>query len=168
MSKSWKKIIEAAIELRHMLHRIPESAWSEHKTAGAIRGELTRANIPWRMCAETGTVAVIAADASGRSVALRAEIDALPIQEHGSVVWASETPGCMHACGHDGHTATLFAAALWLKQQETHLQKPVTLIFQPAEEGGHGARRMIEEGVLENVEAVYGWHNWPAAPFGRA
>lgn len=168
MTKSWKQIIDAAVGLRQELHRIPELNWSEVQTSARIRRELTRAGISWRTSARTGTVAVLAKGASGRSVALRADIDALPIEEETGVVWASETHGCMHACGHDGHTATLIAVAFWLKQQEKHLPGPVTLIFQPAEEGGHGARCMIEDGAIDGVEAIYGWHNWPALPFGQA
>jgi amidohydrolase len=74
----------------------------------------------------------------------------------------------MHACGHDGHAATLFAAAAWLKNHEDRLPGPVSLLFQPAEEGGHGAKRMIEDGALEGVDAIFGWHNWPAIPYGKA
>jgi amidohydrolase len=168
MKKTWKQIIDAAIGLRHNLHRIPELSWSEKQTAERIRKELTETKIPWRVCAETGTVAVLAKDAPGRSIALRADIDALAITEDSNVAWASKTKGCMHACGHDGHTATLMAAAHWLKQQEGHLPGSVTLIFQPAEEGGHGARRMIEDGAIDGIQAIYGWHNWPAIGFGQA
>src|SRR5699024_10160532 len=84
------------------------------------------------------------------------------------VEWSSRTEGRMHACGHDGHTATLMAAARWLKAHEDRLPGPVTLLFQPAEEGGHGAKAMIDDGALEGVEAIFGWHNWPAIPFGKA
>lgn len=73
----------------------------------------------------------------------------------------------MHACGHDGHTATLIAAAIWLKQYEAMLPGPVTCVFQPAEEGGHGAREMIKDGALRGVDCIYGWHNWPAIGFGK-
>lgn len=168
MKKTWKQIIDAAIGLRRELHRMPELTWSEVQTSERIRKELTEADISWRACAETGTVAVLAKDAPGRSIALRADIDALAIAEDSKAAWASEIEGCMHACGHDGHTATLMAATLWLKQQEARLPGPVILIFQPAEEGGHGARRMIEDGAIDGIDAIYGWHNWPAIEFGRA
>jgi len=166
--KSMESIIDAVTRLRHDLHRAPELTWSEAKTARRIRDELTRADIAWRVCAKTGTKAVLAKEASGRSIALRADMDALPIEEKSGKAWASEINGCMHACGHDGHMATLMATALWLKQQESRLPGPVTLIFQPAEEGGHGARRMIEAGALDGVDAIYGWHNWPGIPLGQA
>lgn len=160
--------MQAAVALRHDLHRQPELSWQEKATAERIRDELTRLDIPWRACAGTGTVASLGADATGRHVALRADIDALPIVEATGADWASEAAGCMHACGHDGHAATLFAAGAWLKKHESLLPGPVTLLFQPAEEGGHGAKKMIEDGALEAVDAIFGWHNWPAIPYGRA
>lgn len=162
------EIINAATALRHNLHRRPELTWKEFETAKTIRAELERAGIPWRVCAETGTVGVLAANAPGPHIALRADIDALPMSEATGAAWASEIPGCMHACGHDGHIAGLFATAWWLKQREADLPGPVSLIFQPAEEGGHGAKRMIEDGALDGVDMIFGWHNWPAIPFGKA
>jgi amidohydrolase len=168
MPERWNDMVEGAVTLRRELHRRPELAWMETETADTVRTELSKAGIPWRKCAGTGTVASLAPDATGRHVALRADIDAMPIHEATEVPWASEYDGHMHACGHDGHTATLFAAAWWLKRYEDELPGPVTLLFQPAEEGGHGALRMIEDGALEGVEAIYGWHNWPAISFGQA
>jgi len=164
----WTAILDEAVAFRHELHRYPELTWAEVETARRIRASLDRLGIPWRVCAETGTVATLAANAPGRHVALRADIDALPIQELTGAAWASGKDGCMHACGHDGHTATLFAAASWLKVKEGELDGPVSLLFQPAEEGGHGAKRMIEDGALDGVDAIFGWHNWPAIPFGKA
>lgn len=164
----WPELVERATSLRRELHRQPELGWSEHATAARIRSELDRLGIAWRVCAETGTVATLAPQASGEHIALRADIDALPIHEQSGVEWQSRSEGCMHACGHDGHTATLMAAAEWLKHQEPRLPGPVTLLFQPAEEGGHGAKRMVEEGALAGVDRVFGWHNWPAIPRGRA
>ena len=157
-----------AVDLRHALHRRPELTWAERETAKTIRDSLTAADILWRACAETGTVALLAPNAKGRHIALRGDIDALPLTEQSGVDWSSEHDGCMHACGHDGHAATLTGAALWLKQNESLLPGPVTLLFQPAEEGGHGAKRMVEDGALDSVDAIFGWHNWPAIPFGKA
>ena len=168
MTISWQQIMDAARALRHDLHSRPELTGREMDTAVAIRAALSRAGIDWRVCAETGTVAVLAKEAPGRNVALRADMDALPIEEQTRAPWASKNPGCMHACGHDGHIATLMAAGIWLKHQESQLPGPVTVIFQPAEEGGHGARRMIEDGALAGVDVIYAWHNWPAISFGRA
>ena len=168
MSKSWNKAVDTAVAARRALHRRPELTWAEHETAATIRGWLDALDIPWRVCASTGTLGRLAADAPGRHIALRADIDALPIVEDSGVAWSSETPGCMHACGHDGHTATLYAAAMWLKRHESRLPGPVTPLFQPAEEGGHGAEAMIADGALEGIDCIFGWHNWPAIPFGRA
>lgn len=168
MEQGWDSIIERATELRHTLHRHPEIAWSEVNTANTIRSLLDEVGLSWRACADTGTVATLAPDADGRHIALRADIDALPIQEQSGVPWLSENDGFMHACGHDGHTATLFAALWWLHTHEKDLPGPVTVLFQPAEEGGHGAKHMVEQGALDGVDAIYGWHNWPAIPFGKA
>jgi hippurate hydrolase len=165
---AWDASIERAVSLRRELHRQPELGWAEHETAKRLRGALDELGIGWRRCADTGTVARLAEHAGGAHVALRADMDALPMHEDTALPWRSQRPGCMHACGHDGHSATLFAAAQWLKAVEDQLPGPVTLLFQPAEEGGHGALRMIEDGALDGVDAVFGWHNWPAIPFGRA
>jgi hippurate hydrolase len=168
VSNNWRTIVDEAIGLRRELHRAPELTWSEYRTADAVRARLDSLGIAWRACAETGTVARLGDAGSLASIALRADIDALPIHEDSGVDWTSETPGCMHACGHDGHAATLMATAEWLKANESALPGPVTLLFQPAEEGGHGAKAMIDDGALEGVDAIFGWHNWPAIAFGRA
>jgi len=163
----WESVLEAAQRLRRCLHAEPELAWAEHKTATLIRKELDTLQIPWRAVAETGTLATLASGAKGRHTGLRGDIDALPIVEQTGLDYASTTKGRMHACGHDGHTATLLATAVWLKQHESDLVGPVTLVFQPAEEGGHGARALIREGALDGIDLIYGWHNWPAIPFGK-
>ncbi len=168
MSRAWPALVDDAIELRHELHRNPELTWSEHQTAASVRARLDDAGITWRPCAETGTVAALAGDAPGRHVALRADMDAMPVVEATDAAYSSEIPGVMHACGHDGHMATLMAATWWLRRHEADLPGPVSLLFQPAEEGGHGARRMIDDGALEDVDVIFGWHNWPAIPFGAA
>ena len=165
---TWSDLITAATRLRHDLHRQPELAYAELHTAATIRAELDRLGIPWQACADTGTIARLAAQATGPHIALRGDIDALPIRENSTVPWTSTIDGCMHACGHDGHTATLCASAAWLKYHEAQLPGPVSLLFQPAEEGGHGAKRMIEGGALIGITAIYGWHNWPAIPHGQA
>ncbi|NKI15795.1 amidohydrolase [Spongiibacter sp. KMU-166] len=167
MPDQWQNIMVEAQRLRHELHQYPELGWKEDRTAERIRRELDQLTIPWRPCAGTGTVAYLAAGAKGKHIALRGDIDALPIHEQSGRDWASRHEGCMHACGHDGHTASLLATAAWLKQHEAQLAGPVTLIFQPAEEGGHGAREMIADGALDKVDEIFGWHNWPALPFGQ-
>lgn len=126
---SFNSHISAAVELRRQLHRRPELTWQEFATAEKLRTILTDLGIAWRACAGTGTVATLAPKAGGRHVALRADMDALPIQEAVDVPWKSELDGCMHACGHDGHTAALVATASWLHQHESQLPGPVTLCF---------------------------------------
>ena len=179
MSDYWQESMTSAQALRHELHQHPELSWRETRTAKRVREWLTALDIPWQSCADTGTLARLnprgqsspgssgPGDKSGPHIALRGDMDALPITEQTGLDWSSTNSGCMHACGHDGHTATLLATARWLKHCEDRLPGPVTLLFQPAEEGGHGARKMIEEGALDGVDEIYGWHNWPAMEFGR-
>lgn len=169
MSNFWQETISMAKQIRHDLHKNPELGWQEKQTAERIRTTLSEWDIPWRSCADTGTLAFInySSGSSQKHIALRGDIDALPITEQTNKPYQSQQSGCMHACGHDGHTATLLAVARWLKHVENQIPGPVTLIFQPAEEGGHGARAMIEDGALEGVDEIYGWHNWPAIGFGK-
>ena len=164
----WNEAVLKAVELRHWFHQNPELTWEEEQTAKKIRTLLTGWGVAWRACAIHGTVATLATNKSGEHIALRADMDALPIKEQTDVDYCSTADGKMHACGHDGHMAALLGAVYWLKQKESELQGPVSLLFQPAEEGGHGAKKMIEEGVLDGIDKIYGWHNWPAMPFGKA
>lgn len=164
----WSEIVDLAVEFRHTLHENPELTWHEKNTAQRIRQMLDEHKISWRECAQYGTVATIGKNLDRPSVALRADIDALEIDEKTGLEYASKTKGVMHACGHDGHSATLMAVALYLKSIESSLEYPVTLLFQPAEEGGHGAKAMIEDGALDGVSEIYGWHNWPAIKFAKA
>ncbi|KZZ11730.1 peptidase M20, partial [Oleibacter sp. HI0075] len=166
MSDDWQETLNFAKNIRRELHQRPELSWEEHATAEKIRTVLTDLGIRWKKCATTGTVAVLNEQGSTPAIALRADIDALPINEDTDADWSSTSSGCMHACGHDGHTAVLLATARWLKLHESELSRQVILLFQPAEEGGHGAREMIREGALEGVSEIYGWHNWPAFPYG--
>ena len=159
MPNHWQDTVEFAQAFRRQLHARPELSWQEHQTALAVRHELDELSIPWRPCAETGTIAWLNSGAGGPAIALRGDMDALPITEQTGKDWQSQNEGCMHACGHDGHTATLLATARWLKRHESQLPQPVVLIFQPAEEGFHGAREMIRDGALEGVACIYGWHN---------
>lgn len=165
---NWNDIINLSIESRHWLHQHPELTWEEKNTAQYIREQLTRWDISWRACAEYGTIAKLAEQAPGEHLAFRADMDALPIHELESVDGCSQVSGKMHACGHDGHMAVLLGVAAWFKQHEAQLPGPVSLIFQPAEEGGHGAKKMIADDALEGIDRIYGWHNWPALPAGMA
>ncbi len=161
-------IIDHATALRHQIHQYPELGYKEKQTAAVVRAELDRLGIPWVACTETGTLGHLAVNASGEHIALRADMDALPVQEETGVSYASQRDNHMHACGHDGHTASLLAAAAVLKEKENTLPGPVTLLFQPAEEGGHGAKAMIEAGALDGIDVIYGYHNWPTLPIGQA
>lgn len=154
--------------IRRTLHRRPELGFQEFETAATIRAVLDSLGIPYRHgIAGTGIVATLGTG-SGPCVALRADMDALPITEDSGVPFASEIPGRMHACGHDCHTAMLLGAARLLKQHEAHLAGTVRLVFQPAEELGQGAVRMINEGALDGVpiERMLGLHIWPPLATG--
>lgn len=149
--------------IRREIHRHPELGYEEVRTSALIRSKLDELKIPYRYpVAETGIVATLGRS-DGPCVALRADIDALPIDEQADVTFRSETPGKMHACGHDAHTAMLLGAAKLLKAREAELPGTVKLFFQPAEEGGAGGRRMCVEGALEapKVQRVFGLHVWP-------
>ena len=162
-----------AIALRHRLHQIPELGYEEFKTAAAIRAELDELGIKHVdgvPDAPTATIAWIG-DTSKPCVALRADIDALPIFERTGLPYASTHAGRMHACGHDGHTATLLGTAGILKEMEHELPVCVKFLWQPAEEGGGGGERLVEAGVLKGtigptVEAIFGLHGWPGLKVG--
>ncbi len=143
-------LIARVVELRRAIHRRPELGFEEYETSALVERELDALGIEHRRAAKTGVVARIDGDAPGRTVALRADMDALPIGEQSGVPFASEVEGKMHACGHDAHTAMLLGAARLLVGMKKRLAGSVVLIFQPAEEGPGGALPMIEEGVLEN------------------
>jgi amidohydrolase len=149
--------------LRRELHRHPELGYAEHGTVARVRaflGEMEHAEVSTGI-AGTGMVVLFGGDRSGPCVALRADMDALAMEEAGTVPWRSQEAGRMHACGHDGHTAMLAGAARLLDELAGELAGPVKLIFQPAEEGGAGGRAMCEAGVLEDppVAAIFGLHN---------
>ncbi len=165
---SLSAIVERAVEIRRDLHRHPELGFAEERTAAVVRRELDRLGIAWRACAGTGTVGVIGVGRPGKRIAFRADLDALPMAEETGLPWASVHPNTMHACGHDGHTASLIAAAEYLKSRERELPGTITLLFQPAEERGAGAQKMVDGGALDAVDEVYGYHNWPTIPLGRA
>lgn len=151
--------------LRRELHAHPELGYAEVWTAGKVAAFLEALG-GWDLqtgVAETGIVATLGAELPGPMVALRADMDALPMEEASGVPHASKIPGVAHACGHDGHTVMLLGAARLLTNLRDELAGPVRLLFQPAEEGGAGGARMVEEGALVNppVAAIFGLHNMP-------
>ena len=155
--------------LRRDLHAHPELCFNEHRTADVVARKLTEWGIPiHRGLGQTGVVGIVKGGSSSRAIGLRADMDALPMQELNTFKHASTHPGKMHACGHDGHTAMLLAAAQHLATHR-NFDGTVYLIFQPAEEGGGGAREMIKDGLFERfpMDAVFGLHNWPGFQAGQ-
>ena len=159
----------AIAALRRDIHAHPELCFQELRTADIVAQKLTDWGIPiHRGMGTTGVVGSVKAGTSSRAIGLRADMDALPIQERNTFAHASTVPGKMHACGHDGHTAMLLAAAQYLATHR-EFDGTVYLIFQPAEEGGGGAREMIKDGLFDKfpMDAVFGLHNWPGMPAGH-
>ena len=154
---------------RRRIHQKPELGFQEEITADFIAEKLQEWSIPHQIgIAKTGIVAIIEGAKPGKVRAIRADMDALPIQELNEVPYRSQHDGKMHACGHDGHTAIALGTAYYLSQHKEELHGIVKIIFQPAEEGPGGAKPMIEEGVLENpdVEQIFGLHVWNNLPLG--
>ena len=158
---------EYVISMRREFHTNPELSWNEVRTSKRIKEELDKMGIPWQPCAKTGVVALVEGAFPGPLVALRADIDALPVTEENDVPYKSANQGVMHACGHDGHAAMLLGAARALAEIRSELSGTVKLLFQPAEEKAGGAKLMIEEGALEGVEAIMGIHLWNNIPSGK-
>ena len=155
-------------QIRRDLHAHPELCYEEERTADVVAAKLTEWGIPIeRGMGLTGVVGIISNGSSPRAIGLRADMDALPMQEMNTFGHASRHEGKMHACGHDGHTAMLLGAAHYLSTHRD-FDGTVYLIFQPAEEGGGGARRMMDDGVFDKFPrvAVYGMHNWPGIETG--
>lgn len=159
-------IEEDLIALRREFHRSPEPGGSEYATAARVEQELQALGIEVRRVADTGVVGILTGAHPGRCVALRADMDALPITEQTQLPFASQNAGTMHACGHDMHTAALIGAAKLLAAQRDSLCGTVKFFFQPDEEGDGGAQRMIDAGCMEGVDAVFGAHVEPELPVG--
>jgi len=169
--------LPSLVDIRHDLHMHPEIMCEEVRTAEVVRRELSRAGVEFvpGMAGGTGTLAGLPG-AAPRSIGLRADMDALPMQEEAERPWRSRIPGRMHACGHDGHTAVLIGAVRVLARlsREGSLPRPVTFVFQPAEEGGAGGQRMVAEGALDGsrlgapVSEIFALHGWPQFELGTA
>ena len=158
---------ESIIATRRDIHQHPELSFQEFRTAQLVADKLTALGLDVEThVGKTGVVGILQGNGNGKTVALSADMDALPIQETGDLPFKSSNDGVMHACGHDGHTAMLLGAAEVLTQMKEKLNGVVKFIFQPAEEGQGGARYMIDDGALTNVDEIYGVHFWNYQAYG--
>ena len=158
------------VALRKKLHEHPELAFEEHETAKAVGAFLTKLNIPFKTgIGRTGIVALLEGSKPGRTIAIRADMDALPIHEQTGLAFASKVTGKMHACGHDVHTVIALGVAAALSEMRGELKGRVKFIFQPAEETLSGAKAMIADGALADPkpDLILGYHNWPAVTAGQ-
>ncbi len=168
LTKTIEGIIPEIIALRHEIHQHPEIRFEERWTSDRIAQFLDQAGIEYQRGYGRGTGIVATLRGVGsRTVALRADMDALEIQEETGLPYASQIPYRMHACGHDGHAACLCGAAQVLARHKVELFGTVKFIFQPAEEMAGGGRLMVEQGVLEDVDAAFALHGWPSIPVGH-
>ncbi len=156
-------------EIRRDIHQHPELGRTEKRTQALILRELEGMGIECKPCADTGVLAIIRGGKPGKTIGLRADIDALPVQEETGLPFASEYAGVMHACGHDLHTASLLGAAKLLKAHREELSGNVKLFFQPDEEGNGGGQRMVDEGCMQDptVDAVFGGHSSTGTAAGQ-
>ena len=172
-SEMKQKLIEEAkdlssyvIEKRRHIHMFPETSFEEEKTASYIEEELHKIGYATKRVAKTGVLTILKGKTEGKTVALRADIDALNITEENDIPYKSKIPGKMHACGHDAHVAMLLGAAKILFKFKEHIQGTIKLIFQPAEEGGGGGKKIVEEGHVDDVDVIFGIHVWHELPAG--
>lgn len=167
LSINEKKLSDKLIKYRRELHENPELSMKEYETTKRIRQWLKDANIKvLDLPLPVGVIAEIEGDYPGPIIALRSDIDALPIVEATGLEFASKNLGVMHACGHDFHTASILGAAIIIKERKSELHGTVRIIFQPAEENAKGANIIIKSGALDDVEAIFGMHNKPDLPVG--
>lgn len=163
-----QKYGEELTAIRRKLHSEPELSWEEYETTKFVSDYLTQLGIEHRKTEPTGVIANIKGGKPGKTVALRADMDALPVEElNTELPYASKEKGKMHACGHDAHTAMLLIAAKVLNEQKEDIPGNVRLIFQPAEESVTGAKAMVEQGAVEGVDNVFGIHIWSQMPTNR-
>jgi len=162
-----QSIKKSIIDNRRDFHMHPELGFKEIRTSKIIAEKLSSYGLDVRTgVGKTGVVAILDGSGAGKTIALRADMDALPIQETGDLTFKSINDGVMHACGHDGHISMLLGAAKILTTMKDKINGTVKFIFQPAEEGGDGARYMIEDGVLDGVDEIYGAHLWNYQEYG--
>jgi len=165
--KKYSELQDKLVNYRRELHKHPELSMKEFETTKRIRKWLTEEGIKiLEYPLETGVIAEIQGDEPGPTIAVRADIDAIPVKETTGLPFASENEGVMHACGHDFHTASILGAAILLKKYKANLKGIVRIIFQPGEERAKGAKVIIDSGALEDVKAILGLHNKPDLPVG--
>ena len=163
-----EKFGEKIVALRRDIHREPELGFDTEKTAEKVLGALEGLPLDLKTgVAQNGIVATLWGEGEGPTVGLRADMDALPIEEETGLPFASEIEGRMHACGHDGHTSMLVGAAHALSGMRDRLGGTVKFVFQPAEEGGGGGGVMVDEGVADDLSSIFALHVWPGLPFGK-
>lgn len=163
-----KKYKDYVIEKRRYFHMNPEPSFCEFNTSKVIKEELDKLSIPYIVSAETGIIATIKGNGNGKTVLLRADMDALEVCEKNEVSYKSQKDGLMHACGHDGHVAMLLGAAHILNELKDEIKGEVKLLFQPAEEIATGAKKMIEEtNITEQIDAAFAIHLWQGVPVGK-
>jgi amidohydrolase len=156
--------VDKLVARRRALHKIPELAFEERETQAFVLKELTEMGLEARVIAKTGVICRVGPQ-TGEAWALRADLDGLPMQEGGNAENKSVNANVMHSCGHDGHTASLLTVAETIRTWK--LSKGVVLLFQPAEEGGHGAREMVAGGCMQDVTKVFGIHLWNTLQVGE-
>lgn len=167
ISTLMQKLEPEYIKIRRYLHQHPEISYKEFNTTEFIKLELSKYGIEvFNNGNYTGVIGVLKGSFPGKTVALRADIDALPVQENSGLDFASVNEGCCHACGHDLHMTTLLAAARLLSEYKEHLYGTVKFFFQPAEEKLGGSETIINNGFLDDVDAIFGVHTWPDVPGG--
>ncbi len=157
------------IEIRRTIHMHPELGFEEAETSRLISGWLEKFGIPFMGMAKTGVIGVLEGQKGGKTVAIRADMDALPLEESNQVPYRSKVKGKMHACGHDAHVTILLGVARLFSSMRSQVKGNIKWVFQPAEEGGGGGRVLVEEGVLENpkVDAIFGAHLFPDLQIGK-
>ena len=162
-----KALEDTIISTRRDIHQHPELAFDEHRTSKLVADRLESMGLEvQRGVGKTGVVGTLQSKGKGKTIALRADMDALPMQETSDISYKSKNDGIMHACGHDGHTAMLLGTAEALSKQTEKLNGTVKFLFQPAEEGHGGARYMIKDGALDDVDEAYGIHLWNYQKYG--
>ncbi len=162
-----EKYEDQIITWRREFHENPELSGEEIRTSERVCEELKKVNIEVKRIGKTGVLGILEGNKPGKTVALRADMDALPVQEANNIPYKSKSKGIMHACGHDGHTAMLLGAAKLLSQMRDKIKGRVKFIFQPAEESAQGASMMIKGGVIEGVDAILGIHLWADLAVGK-